>query len=231
MLPLDCLFCAHKNPPGAKFCNECGSPLHLAPCKQCDAINSLNETHCYQCGAALVPLDAPAQPAQSELELTGAARPSSESRPEPEASEPALHEPEGPRVRDAALPRARALDARRSWWDGFMAAAATAVVVLAIAGGGVFYYLHEGSRAGEPPAPAPSEPPRAQAPKAPSAAGQSGGVPAQIPARAVASLPPPADGREADQAVRPSAATAEPVCPPAVAAMALCEWVARANTQ
>ena len=46
-----CRFCDHHNPPAAKFCNECGSPLHLRPCNQCDAVNDQAATYCYQCGA------------------------------------------------------------------------------------------------------------------------------------------------------------------------------------
>lgn len=47
-----CAFCDHRNPAGARFCNECASPLHLKPCKQCDAVNDQAATSCYQCGAA-----------------------------------------------------------------------------------------------------------------------------------------------------------------------------------
>src|SRR6185295_8801901 len=47
-----CAFCDHRNPAGAKFCNDCASPLHLKPCKQCDAINDQASTNCYKCGAA-----------------------------------------------------------------------------------------------------------------------------------------------------------------------------------
>ena len=39
-----------RNPAGAKFCNECGSPLHLKPCNQCDAVNHQAATNCYKCG-------------------------------------------------------------------------------------------------------------------------------------------------------------------------------------
>lgn len=46
-----CLFCDHHNPAGAKFCNDCGSPLHLKPCNQCDAINQQCVTNCCKCGA------------------------------------------------------------------------------------------------------------------------------------------------------------------------------------
>jgi hypothetical protein len=45
-----CFFCGHTNPAEAKFCNECGSPLHLKPCKQCDAINDATARICYRCG-------------------------------------------------------------------------------------------------------------------------------------------------------------------------------------
>ena len=46
-----CPFCDHHNPVAAKFCNDCGSPLHLKPCNQCDAINHQAATNCHQCGA------------------------------------------------------------------------------------------------------------------------------------------------------------------------------------
>jgi ribosomal protein L40E len=48
-----CRFCDHDNPPGARFCNACGSPLYLKPCSQCDAVNESAATQCYQCGAPL----------------------------------------------------------------------------------------------------------------------------------------------------------------------------------
>jgi len=47
-----CAFCDHRNPPGAKFCNDCASPLQLKPCNQCDAINDQAATNCYKCSAA-----------------------------------------------------------------------------------------------------------------------------------------------------------------------------------
>src|SRR6516225_3964563 len=52
MFVSQCLFCSHDNPQGAKFCNECGSPLHLRPCWECDAINDAASETCYKCGAA-----------------------------------------------------------------------------------------------------------------------------------------------------------------------------------
>ncbi len=46
-----CPFCDHHNPAGAKFCNDCGSPLHLKPCNRCGAVNHQAATNCYKCGA------------------------------------------------------------------------------------------------------------------------------------------------------------------------------------
>ena len=44
-----------STPKVAKFCSDCGSPLHLKPCPQCEAINDVTAETCYQCGA---PFDA-----------------------------------------------------------------------------------------------------------------------------------------------------------------------------
>jgi len=59
MPPPDCPFCEHQNPADAKFCNECGSPLHLTPCGDCGAVNSVADPHCWRCGGLLLPLDSP----------------------------------------------------------------------------------------------------------------------------------------------------------------------------
>ena len=53
MSNLICNFCAHGNPEGSKFCNECGSPLNLTQCSRCEAINTVSAKQCYQCGAPL----------------------------------------------------------------------------------------------------------------------------------------------------------------------------------
>ena len=52
MMASTCCFCTHPNPLGAKFCNECASPLHLKPCRQCDAVNARDAEVCYRCTAA-----------------------------------------------------------------------------------------------------------------------------------------------------------------------------------
>lgn len=53
MFPPQCPFCANTNPAGAKFCNECGAPLHLRPCNRCEAVNNQVDKNCYKCGMAL----------------------------------------------------------------------------------------------------------------------------------------------------------------------------------
>ena len=49
----DCPFCSHGNPEGARFCNDCGSPLHLSPCSHCEAVNDDWAERCHRCGAPL----------------------------------------------------------------------------------------------------------------------------------------------------------------------------------
>ncbi len=49
-----CPFCEHINPAGSKFCNACGTPMHLVPCARCGAVNDPLATSCHQCAAALL---------------------------------------------------------------------------------------------------------------------------------------------------------------------------------
>lgn len=58
-LAASCRFCGHGNPGGAKFCNDCGSPLHLRPCAFCQAINDADAARCHVCDAALALPDTP----------------------------------------------------------------------------------------------------------------------------------------------------------------------------
>jgi hypothetical protein len=50
MMTLLCFCCEHRNPAGARFCNACGTPLHLKPCKRCETINERAAAHCHRCG-------------------------------------------------------------------------------------------------------------------------------------------------------------------------------------
>lgn len=57
MLRRECPYCEHVNPPGSKFCNACGAPLHLLPCSHCGAVNDAAAKACRECGAALAPAE------------------------------------------------------------------------------------------------------------------------------------------------------------------------------
>src|SRR5256885_12938274 len=54
--------CSHVNPPGAKFCAECGSPLQPT-CKACGKTLTPGAKFCTECAA---PVTAPATPATME---------------------------------------------------------------------------------------------------------------------------------------------------------------------
>jgi ribosomal protein L40E len=68
MPPLSCSFCNRENPADARYCNDCGSPLHLALCK-CGAVNNVTDTHCHRCGASVSRPRAPAQTVPLEAQL------------------------------------------------------------------------------------------------------------------------------------------------------------------
>jgi hypothetical protein len=63
-----CAFCDHRNPPGARFCNDCASPLDLKPCRQCDGVNDQAAPTCHRCGASY-----PESAASGEMALSSAA--------------------------------------------------------------------------------------------------------------------------------------------------------------
>ena len=49
MFPPRCLLCDHVNPDGAKFCNDCGSSLHVKRCSRCKAVNDQAAKNCSKC--------------------------------------------------------------------------------------------------------------------------------------------------------------------------------------
>jgi ribosomal protein L40E len=280
----DCPFCGHQNPASAKFCNDCGSPLHLSPCGECGAVSNVADTHCWRCGALLLPLDAPeplpqqvapgpAAPAVSaaaapelavrfelptqqelELELVALEREVQDLAPAPSvAPQPAPTPPREPRVsgRAAVVPVLNevVLEPRRRSSGVMTAAAVTGVIALAIAVGAYLYAL------GQPPS-LNRAPAQLQAPAPTSAAVERRDAGPVLPEprvarevrEAAAALSPPtggpppnaldasierrlaSDGGEAPAAGTPAAAP-DPSCPRAVAALALCEWLAGAKRQ
>lgn len=52
MFAVQCSFCQHENTPGARFCAECGSPLHLRVCPnpKCGKVSDVNAAQCEFCG-------------------------------------------------------------------------------------------------------------------------------------------------------------------------------------
>jgi hypothetical protein len=61
MFSPQCLFCSHVNPASAKFCNDCGSPLHLKPCSQCDTVNDRAAKNCFKCRTEFPVLATPSE--------------------------------------------------------------------------------------------------------------------------------------------------------------------------
>lgn len=59
MLATHCTFCQHENSAGARFCAECGSPLHLKVCAnpQCGKVSEVSATVCETCGQPFPPID------------------------------------------------------------------------------------------------------------------------------------------------------------------------------
>jgi ribosomal protein L40E len=50
---MNCSKCGDANPPGRKFCRQCGSPLILAPVRAAPAPQTPEGTRCVQCGATV----------------------------------------------------------------------------------------------------------------------------------------------------------------------------------
>jgi hypothetical protein len=258
MPPLDCPFCDHQNPAGAKFCNDCGSPLHLTPCGDCGAVNNVTDTHCWRCSGLLMPLHSPVRPAsferepgvpgpqptehELEQELVALEQEVQDFEPAPRTTEGGARvlaqEPRGSRLSDAP-PFFDEVDTEpRRPRHGVMATASVAVLASAIAVGAYLYDRDRASPGSAAPTSPPSEPLRAAASTAPGVARDVGEAPPAIPTPPAGPEPKgvdapierhvASDAGEAPAVPAPAAAP-DPSCPPAVAAMALCEWLARAN--
>ena len=169
MLPSSCSFCDHANPAGAKYCNECGSPLHLMLCK-CGAVNNVTDARCHGCGADVsgphtpapsIPLGAQLRDVDEELlrayERQLEAPPAEQvTPPEPQfggdapALEPDFSEfeqqpqvqvssPGGPNATAAASPAGNPAKDRHDRRHGYMAAALVLAIVAAAAAGVASY--------------------------------------------------------------------------------------------
>jgi ribosomal protein L40E len=74
MFPPQCIFCDHVNPAGAKFCNDCGSQLHVKRCSRCEAVNDQAAKNCFKCDTEFPVLStrSEAPPMSSARNTTGA---------------------------------------------------------------------------------------------------------------------------------------------------------------
>ena len=61
---MKCSKCQFENPPGVKFCNECGSKLEFA-CPQCSKVNPPGSRFCNECGHNLAKPFASTEEAES----------------------------------------------------------------------------------------------------------------------------------------------------------------------
>jgi hypothetical protein len=51
---MNCAFCQAENGPAANFCSDCGSPLGLQFCPECDTVSEKAAAVCTKCGCALL---------------------------------------------------------------------------------------------------------------------------------------------------------------------------------
>ncbi len=69
MFAIQCSFCQHENVSGARFCAECGSPLHLRVCPNpdCGKVSDVNASRCEHCGTVLpkIALAEPGKPGEA----------------------------------------------------------------------------------------------------------------------------------------------------------------------
>lgn len=58
MYAIQCSFCNRENAPDARYCSECGSPLHLRICPNahCGKVSAAEAKQCPHCGTYLPPL-------------------------------------------------------------------------------------------------------------------------------------------------------------------------------
>lgn len=79
MFATTCSFCQHENRPGARFCAECGSPLHLKVCQECGKVSDVTSLKCESCGVIFPEIDmvSPSPSASPAIPATTAPPPQS----------------------------------------------------------------------------------------------------------------------------------------------------------
>ena len=142
---LQCLFCNHLNRAGARYCNDCGSQMHLQPCDRCGATNKRSAKNCYKCAAGFtLPARAPDRDAAPEIPVDQLAYPAlndatvaTEHTPVPPDAAPAPPEPQPADETVAAETGGTAPGPRRSWRVAALTALLAAIVMA------VYYYAEQ----------------------------------------------------------------------------------------
>jgi hypothetical protein len=57
MFAVVCPYCTFRNERGARFCADCGAPLHLKPCPKCSKVDDVMVRQCLGCGTAFPPIE------------------------------------------------------------------------------------------------------------------------------------------------------------------------------
>ena len=142
---LQCLFCNHLNRAGARYCNDCGSQMHLQPCDRCGATNKRSAKNCYKCAAGFtLPAPAPDLDSAPEIPVDQLADPAlddatvaTEHTPVPPDAAPVPPEPQPADETVAAETGATAPGPRRSWRVAALTALLAAIVMA------VYYYAEQ----------------------------------------------------------------------------------------
>lgn len=227
---VQCLFCNHLNPAGASFCNNCGSQMHMQPCDRCGALCKRSAKNCHKCGAGFTLPAAPTTEADSATAFS--------ARPDPAHSSP---EPSGPDETGTSEIDATTTGLRHTWHAPLLVILLAAVTV-----SGYFFFERSESTG-------PNAKRQGSQGAVPSSQGRSGAaVSAALTASSIAApleaaMAPtemsakPATGAAGLDSASSSATDAEArirqdppafkECPPALAALAICNPSAKHKEQ
>ncbi|WP_189689083.1 hypothetical protein [Pseudorhodoferax aquiterrae] len=150
MSTLKCLFCQHLNPADVDYCNSCDGQLNLQPCYRCGGVDLRTATKCHKCGGAFsltVPPERDFQFRPSNFDLAGGdGTPQRLEAPPSAALFQSKHPTDGHVDRpsaDAAAPPELSLPGARSQRGTRMA---VLVLALLLVVGAISAYVYQGAR-------------------------------------------------------------------------------------
>lgn len=150
MSTLKCLFCQYLNPADVDYCNSCDGQLNLQPCYRCGGVDLRTATKCHKCGGAFslaVPPERDFQFRPSDFDLAGGDdTPRSPEAPPSAALFQSKHPTDGHVVRpsaDAAAPQELSPPGNRSQRGTRMA---VLVLALLLVIGAISAYVYQGTR-------------------------------------------------------------------------------------